>query len=105
MHNVYLRDFTLQGGEPFYLKPGESVKGIAFQGMRLDSLPPGSEVVIMVRDSRGNEAPVDAEYRPHTGIDHDDIREALEGDSNDAEHDALVAVAEALGIEYEAIDY
>jgi hypothetical protein len=28
----------------------------------------------------------------------DDIRQALQGDSNDAEHDALVAVAEALGI-------
>lgn len=28
------------------------------------------------------------------------IREALEGDSNDAEHDALVAVAQHFGIEY-----
>jgi hypothetical protein len=28
------------------------------------------------------------------------VRDALEGDSNDAEHDALVAVANALGISY-----
>lgn len=32
----------------------------------------------------------------------DDVRQALEGDSNDAEHDALVAVAEALGIDYDS---
>jgi hypothetical protein len=31
------------------------------------------------------------------------IREALEGDSNDAEHDALVRVADALGIHYEEV--
>jgi hypothetical protein len=29
----------------------------------------------------------------------DEIRAALEGDSNDAEHDALASVAAALGIE------
>jgi hypothetical protein len=28
------------------------------------------------------------------------VRDALEGESNDAEHDALVAVAEAFGIRY-----
>ena len=31
----------------------------------------------------------------------DIVREALEGDSNDAEHDALVLAAEALGISYD----
>lgn len=30
----------------------------------------------------------------------EEIREALEGDSNDAEHDALVSVASTLGVEY-----
>jgi hypothetical protein len=30
----------------------------------------------------------------------DEIRDALEGDSNDAEHDALAMVAEVLGIEW-----
>lgn len=38
----------------------------------------------------------------------DDLRDtivsALEGDSNDADHDALVEVAEALGISYEPGD-
>lgn len=29
-----------------------------------------------------------------------EVREALEGDSNDAEHDALVSVAQHFGIEY-----
>jgi hypothetical protein len=29
-----------------------------------------------------------------------EIRDALESDSNDAEHDALVSVANALGIDY-----
>jgi hypothetical protein len=29
------------------------------------------------------------------------VRSALEGESNDAEHDALVLVADLLGIEYE----
>ncbi len=33
------------------------------------------------------------------------IRAALEGDSNDAEHDALVAVAEHFAIKYTPIDY
>lgn len=33
-----------------------------------------------------------------------DIRTALEGDSNDDEHDALTIVAEALGIKYEPIE-
>lgn len=31
----------------------------------------------------------------------DEIKAALEGYSNDAEHDALVSVAEAFGIEYD----
>lgn len=31
---------------------------------------------------------------------HAEIKAALEGDSNDAEHDALVSVADALGIDY-----
>ena len=35
----------------------------------------------------------------------DEIRQALEGDSNDAEHDALVSVADWLGIHYTPIDY
>lgn len=30
-----------------------------------------------------------------------EVREALEGDSNDAEHDALVFCAQVLGIEYD----
>jgi hypothetical protein len=30
----------------------------------------------------------------------DEIREALEGDSNDAEHDALVSIAETFGINW-----
>lgn len=34
----------------------------------------------------------------------DEIKAALEGDSNDAEHDALVAVADFFGIAYEASD-
>lgn len=32
------------------------------------------------------------------------IRSALEGDSNDAEHDALVDVAQFFGIDYEPVD-
>lgn len=32
--------------------------------------------------------------------DEDEIRAALEGESNDAEHDALVMVADGLGIEW-----
>ena len=32
---------------------------------------------------------------------HAQIKAALEGDSNDAEHDALAAIAEELGIEYD----
>jgi hypothetical protein len=44
--------------------------------------------------------------RIHAGLKIDEtlraeIKAALEGDSNDAEHDALAAVAEALGIKYE----
>ena len=31
----------------------------------------------------------------------EEVKAALEGDSNDAEHDALVAVADTLGIRYE----
>ncbi len=34
-----------------------------------------------------------------------EIRDALEGDSNDAEHDALVSVAEHLGITYTPPSY
>jgi hypothetical protein len=33
-----------------------------------------------------------------------EIKEALEGDSNDAEHDALVSVAEHLGISWQPPD-
>jgi hypothetical protein len=32
----------------------------------------------------------------------EEVRDALEGDSNDAEHDALVSVAEFLGVKYDA---
>lgn len=35
---------------------------------------------------------------------HKEIRAALEGDSNDAEHDALVSVADMLGITYKDPD-
>lgn len=43
---------------------------------------------------------------PDTSIESlaDEIRRALEGDSNDAEHDALVSVAGFLGIDYEPFD-
>lgn len=34
-----------------------------------------------------------------------EVKRALEGDSNDAEHDALVAVAEHFGLDYTPIDY
>lgn len=55
----------------------------------------------MVRDANGNtvgrwevrDRVVDADLAT-------EVREALEGDSNDAEHDALVSVAEALNITY-----
>lgn len=41
----------------------------------------------------------------HCDIDHDEIRDALEGDSNDREHDALVMVAEALSIRWAAPEW
>jgi hypothetical protein len=37
-------------------------------------------------------------------FDRDEIRDALEGESNDAEHDALVTVADVLGIDYTPFD-
>jgi hypothetical protein len=47
-----------------------------------------------------------AEYAEQVVRDHAElaptVRDALEGDSNDAEHDALVAVAEAFAIRYTA---
>ena len=51
----------------------------------------------MLTDLFARPAPI-----PRADFDVDGIKAALEGDSNDAEHDALVAVADALGIEWEA---
>lgn len=49
--------------------------------------------------------PDDAEVIYTREFDTDEIRRALEGDSNDAEHDALVSVASTLGITYRDPDH
>lgn len=41
-------------------------------------------------------------FDPPKEFDIDGIRAALEGDSNDAEHDALVGVADVLGVEWKS---
>lgn len=73
-----------------------------------------SESVDRVRDvltqlvSFANHLLDDVRVGGQAGLDEDvvsDIRSALEGDSNDAEHDALVGVADFFAIDYTPSDF
>lgn len=91
----------------FHTPSGDIVRGpypsITLGGAYADILVAGNEVLANVNDGPlwdlPDGTPVGA-IRFDVDLDLDEIRDALEGESNDAEHDALESVASALGIDW-----